>query len=153
MRAARLAPPMSAWTDFKTFLAQGNIVSLAVAFVIATAFAAVVTALVNDIITPLVGIIVGVNFASWRLTIHGSAILFGLFINAVVFFIIVAAVIFFAIVRPMAALQKRQAAGKPTPAATTKECPYCLSSIPIKATKCMYCTSAVPIDPTPPAKA
>jgi large conductance mechanosensitive channel len=138
---------VGAWADFKTFLVQGNIVSLAVAFIIATAFAAVVTALVDDIITPLVGVVLGVNFASWRLTVHGSAILFGLFINAVLFFLIVAAVIFFGIVRPMAAMQKRQAAKLPTPAATTKECPYCMSHIPVKATKCLYCTSTLPIDP------
>ena len=114
------------------------------AFIIATAFAAVVTALVNDIITPAVGIALHVNFASWRLTINGSAILFGLFINAVIFFLIVAAVIFFGIVRPMAAMQKRADAKKPKADPTTKECPFCLSQIPVKATKCLYCTSTVP---------
>jgi large conductance mechanosensitive channel len=140
---------MGAWSDFKTFLAQGNIVSLAVAFIIATAFAAVVTALVDDIITPLVGIVVGVNFASWRLAIHGSAILFGLFINAVIFFLIVAAVIFFGIVRPMAQLKQRADAKKGATPPTTKECPFCLSQVPIKATKCLYCASTLPADPAP----
>jgi large conductance mechanosensitive channel len=137
---------MGAWDEFKTFLAQGNIVALAVAFIIATAFAAVVTALVTDIITPIVGIIVHVDFATWRLTINGSPILFGLFINAVIFFLIVAAVIFFGIVRPMAAMKKRQDAKKPAPADTTKACPYCLSQVPIKASKCMYCTSTLLLD-------
>jgi len=135
---------MGALDDFKAFIAQGNVVSLAVAFIIATAFAAVVTALVTDIITPLVGAIVHVDFAAWRLTVNGSPILFGLFINAVIFFLIVAVVIFFGIVRPMATLKKRVDAKKAASPPTTRECPYCMSQVPIKATKCLYCTSALP---------
>ncbi len=135
---------MGALDDFKTFIAQGNIVSLAVAFIIATAFAAVVTALVTDIITPLVGAVVHVDFSAWRLTINGSPILFGLFINSIIFFLIVAAVIFFGIVRPMATLKKRADAKKAATPPTTKECPFCLSQVPIKATKCLFCTSALP---------
>ena len=134
---------VAAWDEFKAFLAKGNIVSLAVAFVIGLAFAAVVSALVTDIIMPIVGIPGHADFSTFNVSVNGSSILYGAFLNAIIYFVIVAAVIFFGIVRPMAKLEARANARKAAEPPTTKDCPYCLSKIPIKATKCSACTSSV----------
>lgn len=134
---------MGAIDDFRTFITKGNVIDLAVAFIIGAAFTAVVTALVTDIITPIIGIAGHVDFSSWRLTINGSAILFGLFLNALIAFIIIAAVVFFALVRPIAKMEERRKAKLPPAAVTTKDCPFCFSSISIKATRCPNCTSTL----------
>ena len=122
---------------FRDFISRGNLIDLAVAVVIGTAFTAVVTAIVTDLITPLVAAIVGKpDFSKLTFTIHNSQFLYGSFINALLSFVIVA---------PMARLTARfgQAA-----AVTTRDCPECLSSIPIAATRCMYCTTVVaPVNP------
>jgi large conductance mechanosensitive channel len=135
---------VGALDDFKAFIAQGNIVSLAVAFVIAAAFTLVVASFVTNIIMPIVGIPGHVDFSQQNVTVQGSVISYGLFINAVISFVIVAAVIFFGIVRPLAKREERKKARKAAEPPTTKDCPFCLSKIPIKATKCLYCTSSVP---------
>lgn len=134
----------SLWQEFKDFLNRGNIISLAVAFVIGLAFSAVVTAFVTDIVTPIIGIPGKADFSSYSVNINGSAILYGAFINAVIYFLIVAAFIFFGIVRPMAKMAERRKAMEAAAPPTTKDCPYCLSKIPVKATKCSACTSSVP---------
>lgn len=125
-------------SGFKAFLMRGNLISLAIAVVIGTAFTAVVTALVADIITPLIAAIAGKpNFANLTFTIHHSKFYYGLFINAALSFLIIAAVVYWLIVAPTMALTARLT--KKTEA-TTKDCPECLSTIPIAATRCMYCT-------------
>jgi large conductance mechanosensitive channel len=126
---------------FRNFLSRGNLIELAVAVVIGTAFTAVVTAIVADLITPLIAAIAGKpNFAALKFTVHNSTFLYGSFINALVTFLIVAAVVYFLIVAPMAKITARFAKQVEV---TTRDCPECLSTIPIAATRCMYCTSQV----------
>jgi large conductance mechanosensitive channel len=123
---------------FRSFITRGNLIDLAVAVVIGTAFTAVVTALVADIITPLIAAIAGKpNFAALKFTVNHSTFLYGAFINALLTFLIVAAVVYYVIVAPMAKITARFTK---TAEATTKDCPECLSTIPLAATRCMYCT-------------
>lgn len=130
---------MNALREFKEFIMRGNVIDLAVAVVIGAAFGAVIAAFVADIITPLLGITGGFSFPDWSIPLRGSSrLLIGSFINAVISFIIIAAVIFFLVVRPIMALNKRRERNKET---STQECPYCLSAIPVKATRCAFCTS------------
>ena len=127
---------------FREFITRGNLVELAVAVVIGTAFTAVVTAVVTDLITPLIAAIGGQpNFASLKFTVHHSTFLYGSFINALLSFLIVAAVVYFLIVAPMVRITARFTKQV---AVTTRDCPECLSTIPIAATRCMYCTVGVP---------
>lgn len=129
--------------DFVKFLSQGNLVQLAVAFVIGAAFSALITALVTDIFTPLIGAAGSVNFASWSTPVGKSLLLQGLFLNALISFLIIALVVFFAIVLPYQRFQDRQAAKKPAATATTRPCPECLTQIPLEAKRCSACTSVV----------
>jgi large conductance mechanosensitive channel len=135
---------------FRTFIARGNLIDLAVAVVIGTAFTAVVTAIVADLITPLIAAIAGKpNFAALTFTVHRSTFLYGSFVNALLTFLIVAAVVYYLIVAPMAKISARF---KKDVEVTTRDCPECLSTIPIAASRCMYCTSAVPpVNYQPPA--
>ena len=127
---------------FKAFLLRGNLIDLAVAVVIGVAFNAVVLALVSNIITPLISAICGhPNFGALSFKINGSIFHYGLFINALISFLVIAAVVYFLIVTPMNKLLTMTARKQ---AATERECPECLSQIPIAATRCMYCTSTVP---------
>jgi large conductance mechanosensitive channel len=126
---------------FRSFITRGNLIDLAVAVVIGTAFTAVVTALVADLITPLIAAIAGKpNFAALQFKVHGSTFLYGSFINAALTFLIVAAVVYYLIVAPMAKITARFARNVEV---TTRDCPECLSTIPIAATRCMYCTTTV----------
>ncbi len=134
-------------SGFRKFLLRGNLIDLAVAVVIGTAFTAVVTAIVKDLITPLIAAIGGKpNFASLSFTVHHSKFLYGDFINALVSFAIIAAVVYFLIVMPMTRITDLVVRTKE---ATQRECPECLSEVPIKARRCMYCTSEL----TPPMPA
>ena len=127
--------------DFKEFLLRGNLVDMAVGIVIGVAFAAVVTALVGDLITPLIAAIGGKpDFGNLSFTINKSHFLYGAFINAVLTFVIIAAVIFFLVVKPVNALMARYRT-EPDVEQTTKDCPHCLSSIPIGASRCAFCTA------------
>ncbi len=129
---------------FKEFLLRGNLVDLAIAVVVGTAFTAVVNALVKDLITPLIAAIGGKpNFGNLAFTVNGSRFAYGDFINAVVSFLIIAAVIFFLVVRPLTALMNRFKTEPPV-APAARDCPYCLSSVPIKATRCAFCTADLP---------
>ena len=126
---------------FREFLTRGNLVDLAVAVVIGTAFTAIVTAIVKDFITPLIGAIWGErSFSSLTFTVHGSKFLYGDLINAALSFLIIAAVVYFLIVLPMAKLLERR---HRVAEATERDCPECLSSIPIAAKRCKYCTAEV----------
>ena len=126
---------------FKTFLLRGNVVDLAIAVVIGVAFAAVVTAFVKDLVTPLIAALGGKpDFASLFFTVNKSRFLYGDFTNAVVAFLIIAAVIYFLVVMPYTAMVAR-ARKEPPADATTKQCPECISEIPIDARRCAVCTS------------
>jgi site-specific DNA-methyltransferase (adenine-specific) len=128
---------------FRDFISRGNMIELAVAVVIGTAFTAVVTAVVNDLITPLIAAIGGQHdFSGLTFKLHGSTFKYGSFINALVAFLIIAAVVYFLIVSPMAKITARFAKQVEV---TTRDCPECLSTIPIAASRCMYCT--VPVAP------
>jgi large conductance mechanosensitive channel len=128
--------------DFKEFLLRGNLVDMAVGIVIGIAFAAVITAFVGDLITPLIAAIGGnPDFSALSFTINKSHFLYGAFINALITFVVIAAVIFFLVVKPVNALLARR---KTAPAdATTRECPHCLSQIPVGARRCAFCTQEV----------
>jgi len=127
---------------FRTFLFQGNLITLAVAVVIGVAFNAVIQALIADIITPLIAAIGGKpNFSSLSFTVNKSHFLYGSFINSVLSFVIIAAVIYFIVVGPAA---RFTALANRNKEATERDCPQCLQSIPVKATRCMYCTAQVP---------
>jgi len=127
---------------FRQFLFRGNLIDLAVAVVIGVAFNAVVQALIADIITPLIAAIAGKpNFASLSFTINKSHFLYGSFFNAVLSFVIIAAVIYYLVVAPSARITAIATRNKE---ATERDCPECLQSIPVKATRCMYCTAEVP---------
>lgn len=127
--------------DFKDFLLRGNLVSLAVAFVIGGAFAAVVTALVTDLFTPLIAAIGGnPDFSTLSFTLHHSTFLYGAFFNALIAFIVIAAVVFFFVVKPYNAFTARTAKDVPP---TDRECPHCLSTIPLAASVCAHCTREV----------
>ena len=132
---------------FRDFITRGNLIDLAVAVVIGTAFTAVVTAIVADLITPLIAAIGGQpNFSKLTFTLHHSTFLYGAFLNALITFLIIAAVVYFLIVAPMARIMSRFAK---TVEVTTRECPECLSTIPIAATRCSSCTVQVPpVSPT-----
>lgn len=130
--------------EFKAFILRGNVIDLAIAVVIGAAFGAVVTALVKDILTPLIAAIAAQpDFSNLTFTINHSKFLYGDFINAVISFIILAAVIFFFVVKPINFLMSRRKQELP-PDPTTRDCPYCLSAIPIAATRCAFCTQEVP---------
>ncbi len=130
--------------DFGKFIRQGNLVQLAIAFVIGAAFAAVVTALVSDLVTPLIGLAGHFDFSSWQYKVNGSVFMQGAFLNALITFVVVAVVIFFAIALPYQRYLDRKAAKAAKAAPTTRPCPECLTNIPIAAKRCSACTSPVP---------
>lgn len=128
---------------FKKFLLRGNLVDLAVAFVIGAAFAALVTGLVKDLITPLIGAVGGTpNFSGLTFTINKSKFFYGDFLNLLIGFLIVSAVIYFLVVVPFSKLLERfkPTADEPTP---VQDCPHCESSIPQTAHVCAFCTRDV----------
>ena len=129
---------------FKQFLLRGNVIDLAVAVVLGAAFGAVVTALVKDLITPLIAAIVGKpDFSQIVFTVNGSKFMIGDFLNAVVSFLLIASAVYFFIVLPVNAIMARLRRGETPPDPTTKNCPECLSVIPIAARRCSFCTSTV----------
>ncbi len=139
--------------EFRDFVTRGNVVDLAVGVIIGAAFGRIVTSLVNDIIMPPIGLLLkGVDFKDLFLPLNGQqypslelaqaagapTLNYGLFINNVIDFLIVALVIFL-MIRVVNRLRKPA----PAPEATTKECPYCHTMIPVKATRCPNCTSEI----------
>ena len=151
-------------TEFKEFASKGNVMDLAVGVIIGAAFGKIVTSLVNDVIMPPVTKVTGgVNFADKFYILDPSkgmtngvpittlaqakvtgtpVIAYGQFINDIISFLIVAAVVFVLVKKVN---QIKSGIGKPEPSAapSTKECPYCASTISIKATRCPNCTSAL----------
>jgi len=144
--------------DFREFVMRGNVVDLAVAVIIGAAFGKIVTSLVNDVIMPPIGLVLGnVDFSNLFINLSGASykslaeakaagaatINYGLFLNTLIDFLIVAFVIFL-LVRAVSRMQRLQAAPAPaTP--TTKECPFCISAVPLKAVRCPHCTSELKI--------
>jgi large conductance mechanosensitive channel len=129
---------------FKEFILRGNVMDLAVAVVIGAAFTAVVTALVKDLLTPLIAAIAGApDFSGIALTVNGSKLLIGDFLNAVIAFLMLATVVYFFVVLPMNTLMARLKRGEVAPDPTTKKCAECLSDIPIGARRCAFCTSVI----------
>jgi len=139
--------------EFKDFAMRGNVVDMAVGIIIGAAFGKIVASLVKDVIMPPIGVLMGgVDFSGLFINLSGKAfeslaaaqkagaatINYGVFINTVVDFVIVAFAIFM-VIKQMNRLKKEPAPADPT----TKECPHCLSDIPIKAVKCSHCTSDV----------
>jgi large conductance mechanosensitive channel len=130
---------------FKQFILRGNVLDLAVAVVMGAAFGAVVTALVKDLVTPLIAAIVGApDFSAIVVTVNGSKLLIGDFMNAVVAFFLMAVAVYFFIVLPVNRITARMNRGEAPPDPTTKKCPECLSEVAIAARRCAFCTSALP---------
>ena len=139
--------------EFKEFALRGNVIDLAIGVIIGAAFGKIVTSLVNDILMPPIGLLLGnVDFSNLFINLSGqpygsleeaqaagaATINYGLFINTVLDFIIVAFVIFL-LVRQVNRMRREREAPPAEP--TTRECPYCLSTVPLKATRCPHCTS------------
>lgn len=137
--------------EFRDFVLKGNLLQLAVAFIMGAAFGAVVKSFIGDLIMPILGKLIGnVDFANLYINMSGqvyetaaaareagaTAIYYGAFINTLVTFLILGLVMF-ALVRVVARMEKPAAEQAPT----TKTCPYCVSAIPIAATRCPSCTS------------
>jgi large conductance mechanosensitive channel len=143
------------FSEFKAFIMRGNVLDLAVAVIIGGAFGKIVTSLVNDLIMPPIGLLLGnVDFSNLFVSLSGveytslaeaqkagaATLNYGMFINAVVSFLIVAFTIF-VVVRAANRLQALKPKAEATP--TTRDCPHCLSTIPLKATRCAHCTQAL----------
>ena len=139
--------------EFRAFIMRGNVLDIAVGIVVGAAFGAIVTSLVNNILMPPIGLLLGgVDFTNLFITLKGGqfatlaaaqeagavTINYGLFVNSLINFLIIAFAIFI-VVRSVNRLRHKPV---PKPAApTTKECPYCLSTVPLRATRCPHCTS------------
>jgi large conductance mechanosensitive channel len=139
------------WEDFKDFIMRGSVVDMAVGIVIGAAFATVVQSFVNDILMPPIGLLLGgVDFANLFITLGpgsydtlaaaqeaGAATLnYGLFISSIISLLIVG-VAMFLVIRAVSRLQEAETPSEPT----TKQCPECLSEIPIEAQRCAFCTT------------
>ncbi|MEO3826663.1 large conductance mechanosensitive channel protein MscL [Actinomadura sp. B10D3] len=128
-------------SGFKKFLIRGNLVELAVAFVVGAAFASLVKDFANSFITPLIALIGGKpDYTKLSVTINGTAFPYGIFVTSAIAFFITAAIVYFLVVLPTTKLIERMDRGKE---ATERGCPQCLSEIPIKARRCRYCTAEV----------
>jgi large conductance mechanosensitive channel len=149
--------------DFKEFAMRGNVVDMAVGIVIGVAFGAVIKSLVADVLMPPIGLLLGnVDFSNLFITLKAGKVAgpyvslaaaqaagavtlnLGVFINTIISFIIVAFAVFL-LVRGINQLRREQEAPPAAPA--TRECPYCLVEIPLKATRCPHCTSELAAAP------
>jgi large conductance mechanosensitive channel len=131
--------------EFKEFALKGNLIEIAVAFILGLAFSAVVTSLVDDIVLQVIAAIVGQpSFNALTINVNDSVIRYGAFLTALLNFLLVAFVLFL-VVKAVNRLDRRPAE---EPAPATRNCPYCLSSIPAAAKRCSACTGEVtPIEP------
>ena len=128
--------------DFKAFLLRGNVVDLAVGVIMGVAFGTVVSSFVRNLLTPLIAIPGRADFSQLSFQVGGGVFRYGQFINDALSFLMTAAALFFCVVRPMAALTAMQKRVPEAP--TTKPCPFCLSTIPLAATRCAFCTGEQP---------
>jgi large conductance mechanosensitive channel len=127
--------------DFKAFILRGNVIDLAIGVAIGAAFTAVVGSFTVNLLTPLLAIPGdAASFADLDFEIGGSVFRYGAVIDAIVAFLITAAVLFFFVVRPVNHLMTRRRT-EPDVESTTRDCPECLSSIPIGAKRCAFCTA------------
>jgi len=123
--------------EFRDFAMRGNVMDLAIAVIIGGAFGKIIASLVKDILMPLIGLLLGgITFSELSGTVGDVVITYGLFIQAIVDFIVIAVVIFM-LIRTINKTKEQPAPADPT----TKECQYCFSTVPIKATRCPHCTS------------
>ena len=143
------------WQEFKQFAARGNVIDLAVGVIIGAAFGKIVSSLVSDIVMPPIGMVLGqVDFKNLYVSLNGQAyaslgdaqkagaptLNYGVFLNTIVEFLIVAAVIFL-FVRQVNRMMPPPAVA---PGEPRRDCPFCASSIPARATRCAFCTSEIP---------
>ena len=126
--------------EFREFAMRGSVLDMAVGIIIGGAFGTIVSSLVNDVLMPPIGMLLGkVDFASLSVKLSETvAVSYGKFINAVISFLIVAFCLFL-IIRAMNRMKKKAEA--PAAAPATKDCPFCVSAVPIKAVRCPHCTS------------
>ena len=130
-------------SDFKKFVLRGNVVDLAVGVVMGVAFGAVITAIVSGLLTPIIAAVIGKpHFSKLHFTIHHSTFLYGAVIDAVISFVLIAAGVFFFVVKPINMLMERRKT-EPDVESPTRDCPECLSSIPVGAKRCAFCTAQV----------
>jgi len=142
------------WKEFRDFITKGNLIQIAVAFIIGVAFGSLVKSFVFDVVMPLVGKAIGnVNFSDMYVNLSGvsyesaaaareagaAAVYYGDFINALINFLLIAFIMFL-VIKAAAKAQKP----KPVAAATTKACPYCKTQIPVDAVRCPNCTAELP---------
>jgi large conductance mechanosensitive channel len=127
------------WAEFKTFAFKGNLIDLAVAVVLGAAFGAVINSLVKNIVMPLVSYVIPTEggYRAW----HIGRIEVGVFLGELLNFTIVALAIFLVMVKVLGAIMKKSGPPPDPAAPTTKECPFCLSTIPLRAVRCGHCTS------------
>ena len=145
---------LSMLDGFKKFIMRGNVVDLAVAVVIGAAFTDLVNSLVEGIINPLIALIVGKpDFNDLTFMIRDTEFFYGAVITAAINFLLVAAAVYFIIVKPMNMMHARLEQGSGTPDLTTKQCPECLSTIPIAATRCAFCGVSLEGKASPDASA
>jgi large conductance mechanosensitive channel len=128
-------------SGFKKFLIRGNLVDLAVAFVVGAAFAGLVKDFATSFISPLLALFGGKpDYTKLAFTINGTKFPFGVFLTSAVSFLITAVIVYFFVVLPTSKLLERLSRGQE---ATERDCPQCLASIPVKARRCQFCTSEI----------
>ncbi len=138
------------FAEFKEFISKGSVLDMAIGIVIGGAFTTIINSVVDNILMPLISVITGgIDFSQWNVVLGSGeeppVLGFGILIAAIIKFIIIALVIF-AIVKTINKAREKKEAEKAAEPPTTKECPYCLGVIPIKACKCQFCASDVPVD-------
>jgi large conductance mechanosensitive channel len=127
--------------EFRAFAVRGNVVDLAVAVIIGGAFGKIATSFVNDLLMPLIGVLIGgVNFSDLAIVVGGAELRWGAFVQSIIDFLLIAFVVFL-MVRAINRLKRE----KPT-IPTTKDCPRCFTTIPLKASRCPNCTSELQPD-------
>ena len=137
---------LSTLGDFQKFILRGNVIDLAVGVVIGAAFNGLVQAVVKDLFTPLIGLVGVPNLSGLDIPFRGQHFLFGDVLNLLISFLLTAAVVYFLVVKPTNALQDRYDKLRPKheEAPKTRECPFCLGTVPRAATRCAYCTTQLP---------
>ena len=129
--------------DFKAFILRGNVIDLAIGVAIGAAFAAVITSFTENLLTPLLSIPGdAASFSEKSFSVSGAEFRYGAVIDSIISFVIIAAVLFFFVVKPVNTLMARRKT-EPEVESTTRDCPECLSSIPVAARRCAFCTAEV----------